>query len=538
MQARRAAAFLTAVLIPLLSFSEELTVLKRLAVPGAAVPSGTLCEGVVVSDWRSANMDLNPNFTAAKLDLHASLKTAYVSTPDASFGVRLVFDSPSENRLERWDRVSFCLDGCSVETDARTGAVTVRGLTGRSVLGASHGEPLPPKLRTVGELRDSDIYTLVTLRDIDVVFKDGSWANVHEEYAPFCPELHSDVDYTAQGRMDGWATLLRDARGDELYMLVNLMCPWRRDGRGVPQGSGDVRGIVVHTELPRYGGNIGRYSIRPADREDIMISSGKSAWKTLVAWEKPSETGSKLDFEIMGTVGNLFKEGRRNDRILNDAGGSTAWFWTDSGSEIRVFSGYNALDAKGKGFVPYGSIMFIGRSADWFEWSSDTEVSDSRAFWFSFSTKRQKSGTLQFNFEWSAGTQDGNRSWGFPAEWTVECSIDGRTWDRLRETATGAESFILRPVPWRTGKIAGSGHDFAKSPSFDSGIGPQQRSFTLPQYALGQQEVLIRLSPASTAMSSVRVRFLSPTVSGNITRKDTDRETWIRFESVKIDYRQ
>ena len=517
--------------------------LRQLCPAGAAVRTGEglVLEGVVVSDWRSENMEFNPNFTAAKLDLHMNRRTAYIQAEDGSAGVRIVFTTPSENRLERWDRVAIDLKGCTLSRTASPDAVTIEGVRARAIMSVSHGtgEGVACKRRSISELKDSDIYTLVTLKDMDVVFKEGSWANVPEEFTPYCPAIHSGVDYSPLCRMDGWARLRRDAEGSSIYMDVNLLCPWRRNGKPLPQGMGDVRGIIVHNDMPRYGGNVGRYSIRPLYEGDIMIPrSGKTPWKTLTGWDKTEETGARLEFELLGNVGNLYKEGKTGDRILSNIGSTTGYFWTDSGSEVRVFSGLGALDAAGRGFVPYSSIMFIGKSASWYIWESDTEYSDTRAFLFSFSTKKVKNSILQFCFEWSEGTQDGNRCWGFPAHWCVECSVDGKSWELLRESATGESSIVLRPIAWRDGKIRGSGHDFIKRPALDSGIGTQQRLFTLPDYACGQKTVYLRLAPASTTMSSVRVSDATPTINGNITRNDTDRETWIRFESARIDYRQ
>lgn len=53
----------------------------------------------------------------------------------------------------------------------------------------------------------------------------------------------------------------------------------------MPQGVGTVSGIVVHTPMERWGGNVGRYSIRPFDEADIDIPrAAASAYATLVEW--------------------------------------------------------------------------------------------------------------------------------------------------------------------------------------------------------------------------------------------------------------
>ena len=522
--------------------AQSLSALRDVCPKGAvATINGSLVvEGVVVSDWRSENMELNRSLTSVRMDLRDNQKTAYIQSADGNMGVRLVFDEASENRLERYDNVVLDLIGCEVTRTAAPDAVTIRGVRARNFQTVRRGSAIdvPVKEKCVSDLTDDDIYTCVTLKDVDVIFKDGSWANVYEPFVPYSEAIHSEVDYSPAGRMDGWATLLRDAAGHNIYMLVNMLCPWRRDGKGVPSGSGNVSGVIVHTQMPRYGGNMGRYCIRPLFRDDICIAGGKSTWKTHVGWVKPEGTGATLDFEIYGTVGNLFKEGKIGDKIYNDVGSSTALLWTDTPSAVHVYSGFNALDPIKKGIKGNAAILFKGKTVDWFEWDADGKVIGSKAFYVSFSTKKLKAQNLQFNFEWSVGTQDGNKCWYFPIDWQVQCSNDeGVTWHTLKENATGATSFELRSLPWDDKKITDSGHNFVKKANFDNGLGPQQRSFNLPSEMLGQNEVLVRLSPASDDISRIRVEFHSPSRSGKVQKKDTARETWIRFESIQIDYR-
>lgn len=492
-------------------------------------------EGVIVSDWRSPNMDMNISMTSARLETRESGRTAYLQETDGSMGVRLIFDMLSENQLERYDKVVVDLNGCRVSRTAGPDAITVHGVRARAFHSVESGEAPVQKLRSISELSDDDIYTFVTLKDVDIIFKDGSYSNVHEEYMPFLEEYHGDVDYTVSSRLDNWATLMRDARGESIYMLVNMLCPWRRTGKSLPKGMGTLSGIIVHTDMPRYGGDMGRYSIRPVDETDIDLS-GKSPWKTHVGWVKPEGSDQTLDFELMGTVGNLYKQGQKDDRIYNDTGSAPALLWTDSGSAVHIYSGYNSVTPKEKGFVTNGSLMFVGKTVDWYEWDGD-KVAGTKAFYITFSPKKMKATQAQLNFEWSAGTQNGNRCWYFPMDWKVECSVDGANWIPLRETATGNASFELRSVPWSNRKIDGSGHNFVKRMAIDNGLGPQQRSFNIPAEVLAQKEVFLRLSPASEDIARIRVSFGDPSRAGQVKKTETKRETWIRFESIQIDYR-
>ena len=62
---------------------------------------GNPLEGIVVSDYRSPNMELNPNLNYYSVDLEENDRTVYVEAADGSCGIRLRFDEASENRLSR-----------------------------------------------------------------------------------------------------------------------------------------------------------------------------------------------------------------------------------------------------------------------------------------------------------------------------------------------------------------------------------------------------------------------------------------------------
>ena len=120
----------------------------------------------------------------------------------------------------------------------------------------------------------------------------------------------------------------------------------------------------------------------------------------------------------------------------------------------------------------------------------------------------------------------------------MECSVDGKNWYLLKENTTGGRAVMLHNVPWGSCVVKGSGHDFKKRPNYDTAMGPQQHSYMLPAEVLGQKNVILRLSPASADVAKVRVEPVSPYRNGQITPADTDRQTWIRFESLQIDYKK
>ena len=115
---------------------------------------GTQLEALVVSDYRSQNMELNPNVSWDKVDLGENLRTAYVESPDGRYGFRLRFAGIYENRLERGDRVRLDLGGCSLTGETDPERYTVDGLCTANVEVLERGVALPAKERRIADLKE------------------------------------------------------------------------------------------------------------------------------------------------------------------------------------------------------------------------------------------------------------------------------------------------------------------------------------------------------------------------------------------------
>ena len=250
---------------------------------GTAVDEDILIEGIVVSDFHSKNMEANPSVSYDKVDVTVNDCTAYLESPDGRYGFRLRFDTPEDNVLARGTRLSLSLSGTVLTREENPERYTISSLVGENMVESVAGEAIPVKQRRISELTDDDVYTFVSLENTEFLFKEGSYANVYENYS-----LSSDVNASQTGnnnRMDGWASLLMDDAGNSIYAPVNMLCLWRRSGQGVPQGTGTTHGIVVHNELPRYG-NVGRYQIRVLDESGFgMEWAGESAYTEFAEWD-------------------------------------------------------------------------------------------------------------------------------------------------------------------------------------------------------------------------------------------------------------
>jgi hypothetical protein len=219
---------------------------------------------------------------------------------------------------------------------------------------AGNAAALPRKERYIHELTPSDIYTYVTLKDCEFVFKDGSFSNVYENYSQ-----RSGINKFGNGMMDGWASLLCDKYGSKIYMYMNTKVPWRRDGSGVPQGAGDMKGVLVFTFMPRYGVNdfFGVAAIRPMTREDIAMPAEpeKSNYKSIAEW---NWSDNSFTFNT--------EKGQRKmvstERILADVGNGTVHSMV-GGEIIRGRDYNNVRISDGKEFGSKGDRGMVLRGA-------------------------------------------------------------------------------------------------------------------------------------------------------------------------------
>lgn len=502
----------------------------------ASVNEDVFVSGTVISDWKSENIELNPSISYQEVDRTQNRATAYIQ--DDTGGARLVFDEAQENQLCRFDKILLNLKGCLLERNLDPDCLTVRRLSYRNVeeYNAQGSIGFEAKEKFISELTDEDIYTYVCLKDLEFIFKSGSYADIYEPYA-MPGSIARDAGIEASGRMDGWASLLRDGKGRCIYMLVNSLCGWRRSGNGVPQGIGQVKGVIVHCPMRRYGGDMGRYSIRPLDEKDIVISKRGSNWKTLTAWRIDGSMSDALDFELAGQISGLNKKGNKGDRVLNDTG-ARAFLWTDSGLPVYVCSDVNARDASTKGYVKNGAIAFKGPSKQWFKFDGRGKVCGYNSIFIECDASKVKGEMMALNFTWCEGDNDGDKSWGFPLYWKVMCSIDGGKWTTLKQTATATPFFCLRSLPWWDKKLTGLNSSTTYRTGFDCGMGNQQRSFLLPPEAIGAKTVVIKLTPAMATLSIIRSSPSADVSEGTYSMTPSTRNiSMIRFGEISIDYK-
>ena len=529
------------VMLAHLSIAGQISDLTKYAVPGEkpilkGVPR---MEVVVVSECQNENVALNPNINFKTVDVTVTKRTAYVQEPDGSKGMRIIFDRQGYNDLQRYDVIVLDVNGGRLNINKTTGSITVTGLSPLAVISrkSDSEQNVPVKEKLISELTDDDIFTMVTLKDMEFAFKDGAIVNIKENYGQYVEKYHKEYKKEINFRMDGARTMLKDAHGNAIGMGVNTMCDWRRDGDGVPQGSGKVKGVLLDEQMRRYGSYTGRYLIRPLDKAGIMIATPKktSVWTMLTGCIIDGQAGKVLDFESAGPS----EQPQVGDRILSDVGGK-AYLWTDSGAKLYTTSDWNNLTSARQGAQWHGAIMIDCMARDWFKWDNQGNAVSTNSIFFEFSAKKVKPGQkMQLNFEIAAGDVNMVNSWGYPARWMVQYSLDGANFKTLTEACTGEESFSVRPLPCWCKKVNTGKYDKNFNTQYDFCLGTQGHVFNLPDDAAGCEKVLIRLAPAGLMSYALRSKADQPAEekTGYDITRSSEAKSLISIGSIFIEYK-
>lgn len=253
---------------------------RSLALMGASVEieDFLIISGYVVSDKESRNAGENPKTTYTSIDYTMCEKTVYLESLDGRYGFCLETATEADNIFERYDKVQLLLAGTTLTGAENPDRYTISGITTAMVVGRETGSSsaIPVKEKYIAELTDDDIYTFVTLKDCEFPIRKGSLTPVHEGYTLG----------DAKAMMSKYPRLIRDIQGSSMYLYTNTTCPYRRTGKRLPYGSGNISGVVVFEYYQPYiygdgidadtHGRIGRYQLRHMAYEDIRFAEEES----------------------------------------------------------------------------------------------------------------------------------------------------------------------------------------------------------------------------------------------------------------------
>ena len=198
-----------------------------------------------------------------KIDYDSNETTVYFEAENAEYGFRLICNSDEANTFTQYTKVKLLLNGCTVVRYENPERYDITEVESGMILSAEYvgKEGMPKNEKTISELTPADIYTYVTLKDCELPIRKGSLTPVNEGYT-----MAFDAN-----KIGKYPTLVRDAEGSSIYMYTNMTCAYRRDGKKLPYGSGNISGVIVNEEFKPFG-EVGTYQIRHLSREDIALS--------------------------------------------------------------------------------------------------------------------------------------------------------------------------------------------------------------------------------------------------------------------------
>ena len=485
------------------------------------VEQDLLIEGFVVSKPGGANNDQNAQIHYASLKNY-DLSTVYVESLTADVGFRLrLSNRPAVKQFPRYARVVLSLKGATLYY-AEPCSVTIEDIDEKNIVRIEQcaESDLPRKEKYIGELCDDDIFTYVTLKDCEIVFKDGSFSNVYERYVQATP---TNKGVKPNKSMDGWAMLLCDKNGSAIYAMVNTLCRWRRDGRGVPRGAGDMRGVVSYQTNERYGGDVfGRYVLRPMDREDYAMSWGResSYYKSIAEWQwNDNNKNFATEYGEMDVI--------TTERIVADEGKGTLRV-VASAEAVRGRDTNNPRVDAGKvegtigfgGFVRYGALSIKTEARNWWDWKNDC----GKGVEVQFSTKGLSGERLLFGFTFAAGEVSAKSSYGHPVFWNVEYSTNGKTWIAVE----GSKPKKLRSLPWHWSQdVHGVHYD-----SILAGAGYTEHMVVLPKSLFGKSKVYVRVVPVAKNTATLGYDY----AENGALRHNSMEQTVVNFGSFVVRY--
>lgn len=152
---------------------------------GEKITKDLFIEGVVVSDVGNQNVGDFVQTTPTVINYTQNDRTVYVQSVDGRYGFRILTNTVADNIFKRYSKVQVLLKGVAVEKESNPDHYTLTGVTSMMVMSQVEGNAsqLPVKQKYMSELTDDDIYTFVTLKDVEFPVRKGSFTPINEGYS-------------------------------------------------------------------------------------------------------------------------------------------------------------------------------------------------------------------------------------------------------------------------------------------------------------------------------------------------------------------
>ena len=229
----------------------------------------------------------------------------------------LLFESDSEIDLERGKKVQLWLLGLSPVkySEGSFSYYVFSGVQNVNIIPSESTDVFVPRVMSPSELRYTDVFTMVTLKDMEVATLNGAFTNFKES-SPSGVTATSDThtlywDY--EGGKINWMksfpeyyrfypTPLVAKDGSLIYMHISPTVSWAHEA--YPQNSGTITGIVVRESFTNFDIKESTLGIRPLCREDIALDQERFT-QTLVNFEFDNKENYLKDGELAKFLPNI-----------------------------------------------------------------------------------------------------------------------------------------------------------------------------------------------------------------------------------------
>ena len=213
----------------------------------------------------------------------------------------VIFESSAKIEVERGIKVQLWLLGLT-PVKYNEGSFSYSAFAGaqaENVIKAESQETFVPRQMNIGDLKFSDVFTLVTLNEVEIATTNGAFTNFKES-SPSGVTATSDT-HTFYWDYDGdkinwlksfpeyyryYPTPIMSRSGETMYMYISPTVSWAHET--YPQGSGSVTGIVVREKFTNFDMGESVLGIRPLCREDIALDNERFT-ETLINFEFDSK---------------------------------------------------------------------------------------------------------------------------------------------------------------------------------------------------------------------------------------------------------
>ena len=489
--------------------------------------------GTVINEHSGKNGAENRLVSAESVDLEYSKRILYVQNEKGDSGVKLIFRTNCSNNVSRFDNISVDLYGATVKREENPVRYSVSGIPVSNIVSTMAGDAQLPRELTLEELDDEDIYTLVTLKELEIPVRKGS-------YVP--------VDIRNISIMIAYPMVIRSKGGSIAHMMMNVDCPWSRNGKIMPRGSGSISGVLVHEKCDNFEwdpeaekfmtdslglnyryitglGTIGKYQIRPMAETDINLND--EPFSTLMyewAYCNPVDTLPLVknyeDKNLYPTYAARFDEEKMKtlpkSQITDSLKNTNAIFYCFNGSKSQMVkvAFKHCHDYTLLGPYTYGKNMSVHTNGN-----GIVDYKDTPAFWVR-DQGGEKYGVLYSKELSGRWTEDNGATWcvsqwNVNKYWGMEFSTAGLTEDHkpLNLTFGTVASITKGPglprywiVQWcDDGNTWKDVHEYTVPDFVNSANlrvfqlpGIKYITVNLPDEILGKEKVYVRLKPKDT----------------------------------------